>query len=172
MAKPSRSSGTITYAAACGAFVLVFAAHYAWMAYHVWGGAMRWASVGETDTSAFARYIGTGSIWLGYTYAVTLAFAAAALADFLRTRAARSGAFAAGGITISGVLAATACFLLGCCGSPMLAVYLNLFGASFIPILKPVIALIATIVVAVSWAVGFKRKGKKTRCSCEHGEAC
>ena len=40
-----------------------------------------------------------------------------------------------GGITLSGFLAVAGCYLLGCCGSPMLAVYMSLFGVSFLRIL-------------------------------------
>jgi hypothetical protein len=37
---------------------------------------------------------------------------------------------AIGGFSLTGFLVATGCFLVGCCGSPMLVVYLNLFGAA------------------------------------------
>jgi hypothetical protein len=48
----------------------------------------------------------------------------------LSSRKDRDGGAAAGWITLLGALMATVCFLMSCCGSPMLAVYLSLFGAS------------------------------------------
>src|SRR5208283_3790556 len=49
---------------------------------------------------------------------------------------AHAGA-AAGGLTLLGALMAGGCFLIGCCGSPMLAVYLSLFGAKALGLGKP-----------------------------------
>jgi len=47
---------------------------------------------------------------------------------FRQERTVTAGA-AGGGVTLLGALMAGGCFLIGCCGSPMLAVYLSLFGA-------------------------------------------
>ena len=58
---------------------------------------------------------------------------------------------AIGGVTLSGFLAVAGCFLLGCCGSPMLAVYLSLFGASFLPFARPLVAGVTTITIIVGW---------------------
>jgi hypothetical protein len=64
------------------------------------------------------------------TYVLGAAFAVWALSrciSFSRGTAVAAGA--AGSITLVGVLMAAGCFLIGCCGSPMLAIYLGLFGA-------------------------------------------
>ena len=39
------------------------------------------------------------------------------------------------------------CFLIGCCGSPMLAVYLSLFGAKALGLGKPLMALVTLVSV-------------------------
>jgi hypothetical protein len=54
-------------------------------------------------------------------------------------------------VTFSGFLAVAGCFLLGCCGSPMLAVYLSLFGAGFLPFAKPLVAALTTLSILGAW---------------------
>ena len=49
------------------------------------------------------------------------------------------GAF--GGVSLVTLLAAAGCFLIGCCGSPMLAIYVSLFGSKAAGIGKPLMAL-------------------------------
>lgn len=56
---------------------------------------------------------------------------------------------AAGSIILVGVLMATGCFLIGCCGSPMLGIYLGIFGAKTLGIGKPLMA--AVTVLSVGW---------------------
>lgn len=86
------------------------------------------------------------------SYALAIGFSVYALLRFLESR--RGGlAGLLGGITLTGVLCVAGCFLLGCCGSPMLAVYLTLFGSSFLGFTKPLtFALtIASVVVGYIW---------------------
>ena len=64
---------------------------------------------------------------------------------------------AVGGVTFSGILAVAGCFLIGCCGSPMFVVWLNIFGAAFIPFAKPFIALVTTISITAAWVWMYKR---------------
>lgn len=73
--------------------------------------------------------------------------------------------FALGGATFSGLLAVSACFLVGCCGSPMLVVWINIFGAAFNPFAKPFIALLTTATIAAAWVWMSRRRGESTgRC--------
>jgi hypothetical protein len=97
------------------------------------------------------RYVETQSYWLGLSYALSLAFAAAALRRYREQRFCASRTLAIGGATFSGFLAVAGCYLLGCCGSPMLAVYLSLFGAAFLPLAKPLTALMTVVLVGGSW---------------------
>jgi hypothetical protein len=96
-------------------------------------------------------YLQTQSYWLGFSYALSLTFAVYA---FQRYREQRQGAaknLAIGGVTFSGLLAVAGCYLVGCCGSPMLAVYLSLFGAAFLPFAKPLVALVTSISILGAW---------------------
>lgn len=68
----------------------------------------------------------------------------------------------AGSITIMGVLMAAGCFLIGCCGSPMLGVYLGLFGAKALGIGKPLMA--AVTVLSVGWGYWYLRRKLATTC--------
>jgi hypothetical protein len=112
-------------------------------------------SIGWLDS-----YIAGEHYWMGYAYALSIGFAVYALLLFAATRMETTGRFAIGSIGLSGFLAVFGCFLVGCCGSPMLGVYLSLFGASFLPFAGPLIALITTILIAGSW---FWLR-KRTRC--------
>lgn len=97
------------------------------------------------------RYVETQSYWLGFSYALSFAFAAAALRRYREQRFCVSRNLAIGGVTFSGFLAMAGCYLLGCCGSPMLAVYLSLFGAAFLPLAKPLTALMTVVFISGSW---------------------
>jgi len=100
--------------------------------------------------------------FLGFSYALAGAFTIYTLLKFLQNR--KSGITGiVGGFTLTGVLYIGGCFLLGCCGSPLLAVYLGLFGSSFLGFTKPLIAIITTISVVI----GYFWIEKKSKICCE-----
>lgn len=112
----------------------------------------RWATVLPVEEPSWiGRYVEGQNYWLGYTYALSLAFAAVAFRRYREKNSPSGKTLALGGVTFSGFIAFSGCFLLGCCGSPMLAVYLSLFGAGFLPLAKPLIAILTTAFVAGSW---------------------
>lgn len=119
--------------------------------------------------SWWVRYVETQGYWLGFSYGLSLAFAAYAFRRFReeRWRSARNAAL--GGLTLSGVLAVAGCWLLGCCGSPMLGVYLGLFGAAFLPFAKPLVAGVTVLSVTGTW-LWMNRRGQ-SRASCG-GSGC
>jgi hypothetical protein len=122
----------------------------------------------EQGSSWVGRYLEAQSYWLGYSYALPLAFASVALRRYREQRMSAARNLAIGGVTLSGFLAVAACFLIGCCGSPMLGVYLSLFGASFLPWAKPLVAGLTTVIIAASyWWMGSRsRKGKSDNPCC------
>ena len=135
------------------AFLAVIATHYVWTGLFPESDPAqdRWASVGATETSWLRYYLETQSYWLGYSYALALAFAAVALRRYREQRLCGTRNLAIGGVTLTGFLAVAGCFLLGCCGSPMLAVYLSIFGASFLPFAKPLVAALTTASIVAGW---------------------
>lgn len=136
------------------AFVLILVGHFAWVnlfrdaepVQSAWMNAPALESVSWWD-----RYTASEHYWMGYAYALSLSFAVYALLMFASSRVAATGRIALGGIGLSGFLAAFGCFMIGCCGSPMLAVYLSLFGASFLPFAKPLVAGVTTLLITGSW---------------------
>ena len=112
----------------------------------------RWQRVAtEENPSWLNRYLETQNYWLGYSYALSLSFAAVAMRRYREQRMCAARNLAIGGMTLSGFLAVAGCFLVGCCGSPMLGVYLSLFGASFLPFAKPLVAGLTTVMIAASY---------------------
>jgi hypothetical protein len=111
----------------------------------------RWASLAAPEASWLHRYLESQSYWLGYSYALSLAFAVAALRRYREERFCSAKTLAFGGVTLSGFLALAGCFLVGCCGSPMLVVYMSLFGAWFLPQAKPLVAVVTTLSIIGAW---------------------
>lgn len=113
------------FALAALAFAATLGLHFgvlSWQHAHV---ASHWVHVaGAPDQSAWARYVGQGDYWFGYSYALAAAFTVFALALTIRQRRQAAQGIV-GGVTMLGVLYGAGCFLIGCCGSPMLAVYLS-----------------------------------------------
>ena len=110
-----------------------------------------WVSMVPVERSWFRSYLEAQSYWLGYSYAIALSFATATFRRYRERKQCTDRNLAIGGVTFSGFLAVAGCFLIGCCGSPMLAVYVSLFGASFLPLARPLVALITTATVLAGW---------------------
>ena len=101
------------------AFAVILSAHVTW---HVGAsGSGEWATfTPEGDSPHRATgYIAGGRMWLGLSYATAGAFAVFCLTRLYQNRK-RAVAGTAGGLALTGFLYAAGCFLLGCCGSPML----------------------------------------------------
>ena len=125
--------------------------HFSWLAAFPEQAAAQADWVAVEESSALARYVETQSYWLGFSYAVALAFAATALRRYREERLCGARTLAIGGVTLSGFLTVAGCYLLGCCGSPMLAVYVSLFGAHFLLLTKPLVAALTTLSVGGAW---------------------
>lgn len=134
-------------------FFVVLAAHFVWLGFFPEQDPVqdRWVSVPTVEQPWAERYVSAQGYWLGLSYAMSLAFAAFALRRYLEQRSASSKWSAVGSVSFSGVLAVAACYMAGCCGSPMLVVYLNLFGAAFLPFAKPLVTVITAASLFASW---------------------
>lgn len=149
-----------------GAFMLVGVAHVAWAATFpdrdpVQG---RWAPVEETP--CWVVYRRSGAYWLTYAYGLSGAFAASALLRWWDQRQAAAAGLALGGAAASGAFAAMSCWLLGCCGSPMLSVYLSLLGPAFLPFAKPLVAGVTTLsVVGGAWWLARHARTNEAPCA-------
>jgi hypothetical protein len=143
-------------------FAVVFAAHFG---YHAWQDARvasQWVMLESVErASAWARYAERQDFYLGYSYALAAAFTVFAVFLNVQQRRRQVGGIL-GGVTLIGGLYAAGCFLIGCCGSPMLVVYLSLFGASFLGFIKPIVAGITTLSIALASLYIIRR----SRCAC------
>ncbi len=150
-------------------FAAVFAAHVAWLSVFPGrpAGQSQWETVTADDERWWSGYVERQSYWQGYAYAVSAGFVWVAVRRFREKRLFGAGKAAVGGATAGSVLAVAACFLSGCCGSPMLAVYLSLFGAAFLPWAKPLVAVLTTAMIAGSY---WWMRRKESQACC--GEAC
>lgn len=148
-----------------GVFIVVVTLHFVWKGLHPETDPAqgRWLEVGA-GRSWLQSYLQSGSYWLGYSYAVSLAFAASAYRRYRESRAGADRTLAIGGLGVTGFLAVAGCFLIGCCGSPMLAVYLGLFGAAFLPFAGPLVAGLTTIFLILGWR--WMTRWASTRAAC------
>ena len=145
------------------AFVAVLSLH---ASYSIWKGirvSRKWVQI--EDINWLRVYLGRHDYLLSLSYALAGAFTVYAFIRFRERR--RAGvAGVVGSLTLTGALYVGGCFLLGCCGSPMLAVYLGLFGSSFLGFAKPLVL----ILTATSIAIGFFWLERKSRACCVEGE--
>ncbi len=150
-------------------FVVVFAGHFVLLGLFPEQNAAqnRWVTI-ETGTSVswLQKYATNQDYWLGFSYALSLAFAAYAIMRFREERLNRTRNVAIGGLTFTGFLAVAGCFLIGCCGSPMLAVYLTLFGATFLPFMKPIVLMITAVSIAGAFIWMNRRRQCEPDCGC------
>ncbi len=114
-------------------FALAFSLHAGFSLYERGKIAERWALIAQS--SPLELYFANGNYLIGASYGLAAGFTAYAVQRYLRNR--KKGLTALlGGMTLTGALYVCGCFLLGCCGSPMLVVYLSLFGSSFLGFTK------------------------------------
>ncbi len=133
-------------------FVTVFSAHFLWHGVFPESDSSQWVALAASaDTSWWRQYIDTQNYFIGFSYALSLSYGAVAIRRYRREKLCEARNVAAGTVTLSGIFAVAGCYLLGCCGSPMLAVYISLFGASFLPFAKPLVAVLTTVFIITGW---------------------
>ncbi len=138
------------------AFALVVLLHGA---YSFWDAA-RWVSL--DNAPLLSRYLEQQDYFMGLSYGLAAAFT---VYSFMRFSTGQQGGLtgAIGGITMTGILYFGGCFLLGCCGSPMLAVYLGLFGSSYAGFTKPIVLAVTVASIGLSWLWMRRKTGAKNK---------
>ncbi len=146
-------------------FVGVYAAHAFYLSRIAATPMEGWANseVMYTGFLGLGPYLQGQDYYTGFSYALAAAFAVWAVDKFLRSQQAAMAAGAAGSITFVGVLMAVGCFMIGCCGSPMLGVYLGIFGAKALGIGKPLMAVVSLISVGIGYWY-LSRRARKEIC--------
>lgn len=150
------------------AFVAVFVGHILYLRYLTITPRKDWADNFNPSGSFWQSYLISQDYFVSFSYALSASFAVWATARFMysRRRAAMVGAF--GGVSLVTLLAAAGCFLIGCCGSPMLVIYVSLFGSKAAGIGKPLMALISLI----SIGGGYLYVVRRSECDCTSPETC
>lgn len=147
-------------------FILVFLSHFAYFFLSkTWFSP--WVTVGNQNNLILRSYFEQKDYFMGFSYALALAFLVFSFLKVLdRNKGGYKGVF--GGLSLVTILYIFGCFLVGCCGSPMLAIYLGLFGASFLGLTKPIVA----VLTIVSVVVGYFWLQKKENCQNCVDNAC
>ena len=101
------------------------------------------------DTTWFQSYIKEQEYFLGISCALSIAFVAFAFLKFKENR--KRALMAAMGGGFLAIILWFLCFLFGCCGSPMLIVYLNLIGISGLKIPKLALLLMTVIFIGIGY---------------------
>ena len=145
-------------------FVSVFLFHALYLRHIAAEPSDGWADIGVSiGLFGFGPYFRAHDYFLGFSYALSAAFAAWGVAQFIISRRRAASIGAAGGVTFVSLLIAGGCFLIGCCGSPMLPIYVALFGANALGFTKPLIAAITLLFVSCAyWCLA--RRLKQSGC--------
>jgi hypothetical protein len=154
-------------------FMVVILCHALYMRYLAAMPTDGWADVGVGQGSlwGFDYYIQAQDYYMSFSYALGAAFAAWALIKFLDVRQAAMAAGAAGSLTLVGVLMGAGCFMIGCCGSPMLGIYAGMFGAKALGVGKPLMAFVTVLSVGFGYCYLNKRLARigcsNSSCKCD-----
>ena len=151
-------------------FVAIFVAHALYVSAYAASAPSGWTDFGISadvvGPLGLGPYCRGQDYFIGFSYALAAAFAAWTLSRsilFRQGRTVTAGA-AAGGLTLLGALMAGGCFLIGCCGSPMLAVYPSLFGAKALGLGKPLMALMTLVSVSCGYWCLSRRFARGSAC--------
>lgn len=95
------------------------------------------------------KYITEEEYFLGISYALSLGFMALAFLKYKESRINALKAAAGGGLLA--IVLWLSCFFFGCCGSPMLIMYLNLIGLSSFKVPKFALLLMTVIFISIGY---------------------
>lgn len=157
-----KETGSVANCVALVVFVAVFMIHYLWLVFFPEQdkAQLLWAPI-PAETSWLRTYVESEDYWLGYSYSICAAFVILNIFRFRNFKRRSSKKMIVGGVAGTGILAGAGCFLIGCCGSPMLIVWLNLFGLKFLPLIKPTMAVLTTVTITVSLVWIVKKEDSK-----------
>src|ERR1700747_429491 len=129
-------------------FVAVFLGHVFYLRYLTSAPQKDWADNFNSPTGFWQSYVINQDYFVSFSYALSASFAVWATARFVYSRRRAAAIGGVGGVSLAHFLAAGGCFLIGCCGSPMLPLYISLLGSKATGIGKPLMALISLISIS------------------------
>ena len=144
------------------AFISVFTLHLFFLVNKNMRIYNNWAQM--QDMNFFSLYFQRQDYFIGLSYALAVAFTVYAIIRFIElNKKCLEGVV--GGVTLTGIIYFFGCFLIGCCGSPMLVVYMGLLGPKFLGFTKPLVFLftIVSVLIGLYW---IKRKAMTANSCC------
>ncbi len=152
-------------------FILIFLIHGLYSLWEIHQLVRQWAQI--DNVSLLSMYFSRQDYFLSLSFALAGSFTVYAVLKFIETRGKGISGIV-GGITWTGVLSVGICFLSGCCGSPLLAIYLSsslaFFGSSLLGFTKPLTATITLISVIAGYI--WMNRSSKTVCSSDKDCNC
>lgn len=140
-------------------FIITFIFH---MLLNVWNTMKTYSQWVQIEPlNPFLEYWNNQNYFLGLSYGLAVGFTVFAVMRFRENSIFAGGLV--GGLTLTGILYFGGCFLVGCCGSPMLAVYLSLFGSQILGLTK----LLILVITLISVFIGYFWVNRKTDSCCE-----
>lgn len=103
------------------------------------------------STNSWMTYFQQRHYFLGYSYGISMAFVVYSFQKYQEQKYCGAKTLMIGSLGFSGFLGIASCFLIGCCGSPMLVVYLSFLGTQFLSFTKPLIAIISSVLISAGW---------------------
>ncbi len=148
-------------------FALGLTAHFGFIAWRLHSVRATWADMPALSLAdLFEKYYADSEYIIGLSVACSFAFAAFVLQrTFLQTQMKLATVTGVSGL--STFMAVFGCFLVGCCGSPMLAVYVSIFGAAFAPLAKWLTLTVTLTSIGLGyWWIRRNEKKCLSDCAC------
>ena len=132
-------------------FITVFCIHVAFFVWRSSAHANQWLQTGD-EINVMRLYFSQQHFFMGLSYSLAAAFTVYAFFSFIANKKSGMGGVI-GSVTLTGFLYFGGCFLVGCCGSPMLPIYLGLFGSSFLGFTKPIVfgVTLVSVILSMMW---------------------
>lgn len=148
-------------------FAVGLTAHFGFIVWRVQSVRAVWSDAPTLSLAdLFEKYRTDSEYIIGLSIACSFAFAAFVLRrTFLQTRMQLTAVASASGF--STFIAVFGCFLVGCCGSPMLAVYAGIFGAALAPFAKWLTLAVTLASIGIGyWWIRRNEKNCLNDCAC------
>lgn len=150
------------------AFIAVFITHVLYLLYLTGESQKGWADNFGPSPTFWQSYLSSEDYFVSFSYALSASFAVWAAARFAYSRRSVAAVGALGGVSILSLLTAAGCFLIGCCGSPMLPIYASLFGSKAAGVGKPLMALISLLSIGAGYLYILRQR----QCNCTDETTC
>lgn len=132
---------------------MILIIHFLWVSHDlepnsIWADSIQLSE--QPQLSGYDLYFRDGEYFLGLSFAGAIAFTVFAISR-VKTDQKKGFIGVLGGTSLSAGLYTFGCFLVGCCGSPMIVIYAGLFGSSFLGFTKPLIFAVTALSIAFAY---------------------